>query len=148
MFCNRLNGKSQLKLKGRKFMTKDSQLDVTRRNFLYGIGTAGAAMGVFGMGNPAEAGQLFAKGDDVPRDAEGNIKAYYTIKEVYPRKGKVLGTLRYGEEFFYDMPNNSAVVLELEPAPSKTQTSQSIEGNQQKQVQIIPAFSSIKSKNP
>jgi hypothetical protein len=79
---------------------------------------------------------------------EENPKAYYTIKEVYPRKGKVLATVRYGEEFFYDMPKDYAVILALEPAPNASKSSQSIANDQQKQVQIIPAFSSIKPKNP
>jgi hypothetical protein len=79
---------------------------------------------------------------------EENPKAYYTIKEVYPRKGKVLATVRYGEEFFYDMPKDYAVILALEPAPNSSKSSQSIANDQQKQVQIIPAFSSIKPKNP
>jgi len=74
--------------------------------------------------------------------------AIYQVKEIYPRQGKVLATVRYGEKFLYDMPNKAAVILELGPAPSESKTFQSITGDQQKQVQIVPAFSSIKSKNP
>ena len=53
-------------------MTIDSQFDVTRRNFLHGLGTAGTAMGLFGMTKLAEAGQTMVKDNDVPRDADGN----------------------------------------------------------------------------
>ncbi|MHC4913238.1 MAG: LamG domain-containing protein, partial [Planctomycetota bacterium] len=74
---------------------------------------------------------------------EENPDAVYQIKEIYPREGKVLATVRYGQEFLYDMPRDYAVILALEPAPSGSKTFQSIAGDQQKQVQIIPAFSSI-----
>ena len=73
---------------------------------------------------------------------EENPKAVYQIKEVYPNKGKVLATVRYGEDFLYDMPKNSAVVLEIEPAPSGSKPSPAMTGNPQKNVQIIRAFSS------
>lgn len=78
---------------------------------------------------------------------EENPDAIYQIKEIYPREGKVLANVRYGEKFLYDMPNEAAVILALEPAPSGSKIFQSITGDQEKQVQIIPAFSSIKSKN-
>lgn len=54
-------------------MTKKNQNDVTRRNFLYGIGAAGAGMGVFGMAKLAGADRVIAKGNDVPRDSDGNV---------------------------------------------------------------------------
>jgi len=44
------------------------------------------------------------------------------------------------------MPKNSAVVLALEPALDGTRTSQPIAGKQQKDVQLIHAFTSVKSK--
>jgi hypothetical protein len=66
----------------------------------------------------------------------------YQIKEIYPRERKVLATLRYGEEFLYDMPDDAAVILDLQPAPITSRTSQSID--HEKQVQIIPAFTSVK----
>jgi hypothetical protein len=55
---------------------------------------------------------------------EENPSAVYQIKEVYPREAAVLATHRYGEEFFYDMPNDSAVVLALEPAAGDAQPKQ------------------------
>jgi hypothetical protein len=79
---------------------------------------------------------------------EENPDAVYQIKEIYPREGKVLATVRYGETYFYDMPKNYAVILALEPAPKGSKTLQSIAGDLQEQVQIIPAFSSKQSKNP
>jgi hypothetical protein len=75
-----------------------------------------------------------------------NPDAVYQVKEIYPRQGKVLANVRYGQEFLYDMPNKAAVVLELGPALSGSNISQTID--QQKQVQIVPAFSSIESKKP
>jgi len=48
---------------------------------------------------------------------EENPDAIYQIKEIYSCEGKVLATVKYGEEFLYDLPTNSAVVLALEPAP-------------------------------
>lgn len=42
--------------------------------------------------------------------------AVYRITELYPRKGVELGFYRYGEEFLYDMPQDSAVLLSVEPA--------------------------------
>jgi hypothetical protein len=53
----------------------------------------------------------------------------------------VLATVLYGEEFLYDMPNNSAVVLALEPAPEGSKVSKTIAADQE--VQLVPAFSSI-----
>jgi len=70
----------------------------------------------------------------------------YQIKEIYPQEGKVHATVRYGDTFLFDMPSDPAVLFEIKPAPNESKTSQSITGNQQKQVQIIPAFLSIKSK--
>lgn len=72
---------------------------------------------------------------------EENPDALYQIKEVYPREGKVLATVRYGDELLYDMPKNSAVVLALEPAPKGSKVSQTIAADQE--VQLVPAFSSI-----
>ena len=72
----------------------------------------------------------------------------YQITELYPREGIVLGTLSYGEEFCYDMPNESAVVLELKPAAGKGRKPQSIAADQEKQVRIIPAFPSEADKLP
>ena len=38
------------------------------------------------------------------------------ITEVYPRENRPLGIHRYGQEFLYDLPANSAVILEVRPA--------------------------------
>ena len=78
---------------------------------------------------------------------EEDPEAIYQIKEIYPREGKVLATVRYGETFLYDMPKDYAVILALEPAPKGSKTFQSIAGDQEKQVQVIPAFTSIKSQD-
>ena len=72
---------------------------------------------------------------------EKNPDAVYQLKEVYPNKGKLLATLRYGDDFLYDMPKDSAVVLSLESAPKGSKVSQSIDPEEG--VQIIPAFSII-----
>ena len=55
------------------------------------------------------------------RTNEGGI---YEITEIYPKKGRVLGAYRYGDEFIYQMPNDSAVVLSLEPTESMPSTVQ------------------------
>ena len=77
---------------------------------------------------------------------EENPQAVYQIKEVYPNKGKVLATLRYGDQFLYDMAKDSAVVLSLEPAPAGSKLSQSVD--LAKLVQLVPAFSSIAPPKP
>ena len=79
---------------------------------------------------------------------EENLDAVYQIKEVYPNKGKILATLRYGENFLYDMPKDSAVVLELEPAPSGSDFPQVIPGDPKEGVQLIHAFSTIEAAKP
>jgi len=76
------------------------------------------------------------------------LRQTYLSDLTYQREGTVLANVRHGQEFLYDMPKDSAVVLELKPAASGSKTFQSIADDQQKQVQIIPAFSSIKTKNP
>lgn len=114
-------------------MTKDSQSDVTRRNFLYGIGTAGAAMGVFGMAKLTEAGRTIVKGNDVPRDAGGNpIPGFEKEKTsnsknrnewqpVSDRKIRVgiagYGLCKFGAQFFFqNHPNvEVAAVSDLDP---------------------------------
>jgi len=45
-----------------------------------------------------------------------NQKLRLRITEVYPRENRSLGIYRYGQEFVYDMPTNSAVILQLSPA--------------------------------
>jgi hypothetical protein len=74
---------------------------------------------------------------------EENPDAVYRIKEIYPNEGKELATLRYGDDFTYDMPRNAAVVLALEPAPKGSPISPSTAVNQEADVQVIPAFSTV-----
>ena len=66
--------------------------------------------------------------------------ALYQIKEVYPREGTDLGVYRYGEELSYDMPNESAVILSLEPAAGGSRPQRPPMGGQQEGVLVIPAF--------
>jgi len=75
---------------------------------------------------------------------EENPKALYQIKEVYPREGTDLGVYRYGEEFLYDMPKDSPVILALEPAASGSRPRRPALSGQQDQVLVVPAFSSVK----
>lgn len=42
--------------------------------------------------------------------------AVYQVTEIYPRKDVSLGRYRYGADFLYDMPKDSAVILSLTPA--------------------------------
>ena len=116
-------------------MTKDSQHDVTRRNFLYGIGTAGVAMGVFGMTKPAEAGRTIVKDNDVPRDADGNpIPGFEKEKTsnskngdewqpVSDRKIRVgiagYGLCKFGAQFFFQNHPNVEVTAVSDLAPAR-----------------------------
>jgi len=70
--------------------------------------------------------------------------ALYRIEEVYPREGTDLGVYRYGEEFLYDMPEGSAVILSLESAASGSRPRRPALSGQQDQVLVVPAFSSVK----
>ena len=44
-------------------------------------------------------------------------QSLYAVKEIYPRENVDLGIHRYGDEFAYDMPAQSAVILSIVPAP-------------------------------
>jgi hypothetical protein len=44
-------------------------------------------------------------------------EALYQIKEVYPQAGRDLGIYRYEDEFLYDMPADSAVIVSVEHNP-------------------------------
>ncbi|HUX17072.1 MAG TPA: LamG domain-containing protein, partial [Phycisphaerae bacterium] len=68
--------------------------------------------------------------------------ALYQIKEVYPREGIDLGVYRYGEKFLYDIPKDSAVVLELNPAkPGETSSGMAYDPNlPASRVQVVRAF--------
>ncbi len=73
---------------------------------------------------------------------EENPKALYQIKEIYPRDGIGLGIYKYGEEFLYDMPEDSAVILSLEPAPGGIQPARPAVNDQQGRMPVVAAFSS------
>ena len=73
---------------------------------------------------------------------EENTEALYHIKEIYPREGTDLGIYKYGEEFLYDMPTDSPVILVLEPAPKGSKSRRPTLENQEDQVLVLPAFSS------
>lgn len=49
---------------------------------------------------------------------ERNPDLLVKVTEVYPRENRVLGTYRYGQDFIYDQPKNSAAILNLTPAAS------------------------------
>ena len=74
---------------------------------------------------------------------EENPDAVYQLKEIYPREGRLLATVRYGDNFLYDMPKDSAVVISMEPVAEGSKVSQPIEPEEG--VQIIPAFSSLET---
>jgi len=67
-------------------------------------------------------------------------EALYRIKELYPRAGRDLGIYRYGEEFLYDMPVDSAVIISLEPAANGSKPQRPALADQQRQVLVVPAF--------
>jgi len=122
-------------MKGREITVKDSRIDVTRRNFLCGIGTASAVMGAFGMGNLAEAGQLFTKGDDMPRDADGNIIPGFEKRKTYKSKSRKqwqpfstrkvrvgiagYGLCHFGAKFFFQNHPNVEVVAATDLDPGR-----------------------------
>ncbi|MCF7954473.1 MAG: Gfo/Idh/MocA family oxidoreductase [Phycisphaerae bacterium] len=101
----------------------------TRRDFICGLGTASAAMGALGIG----ASELFAKADDLPRDAKGNIIAGFEKQNAKTsksdkwqpfstRKVRVgiagFGLCQFGAQFFYQNHPNVQVVAatDLDPA--------------------------------
>jgi len=69
-----------------------------------------------------------------------NKDALYQVTEIYLREKVELGVYRYGEEFLYDMPKRSAVILAVEPAPRGSQ----LRGAEMKplasQQIVVPAF--------
>jgi hypothetical protein len=79
---------------------------------------------------------------------EENPDAVYQIKEIYPRDGEVVATVRYGETFLYDMPNESAVLFEIEPAPKGSNVFQPVTGEAEEGRQILSAFTSAEPADP
>lgn len=67
--------------------------------------------------------------------------AIYQITEIYPHDGIDLGRYRYGEEFLYDMPKDSAVILSLAPAAPGRQLQHPTMSNLEGQVIVVRAFS-------
>jgi hypothetical protein len=78
---------------------------------------------------------------------EENPEALYQIKEVYPCEGTDLGVYKYGEDFLYDMPKDSAVIISLEPAAKGSESRRPALQDQLKPV-VIPAFTSIAPAKP
>jgi hypothetical protein len=74
---------------------------------------------------------------------EENREALYQLKEVYPHEGTDLGVYKYGEDFLYDMPQDSPVILALEPAVSGSRPRRPLLPEMD-QVLVVPAFSSTK----
>jgi hypothetical protein len=114
-------------------MSEHGKFDVTRRNFLHGLGTASAAMGIFGMVRPSEVIGVPLPDDDVPRDADGNVipgfehettsnsESRGQWRAVSQRKIRVgiagYGLCQFGAKFFFqDHPNvEVAAVTDLDP---------------------------------
>ena len=102
----------------------------TRRDFISALGTAGAAMGALGIGGS----ELFAKGDDLPRDAKGNIIAGFekqntktnTSGKWQPFSSKKVrvgiagyGLCKFGAAFFYQNHPNVEVVAATDLDPGR-----------------------------
>ena len=71
--------------------------------------------------------------------------ALYQLKEIYPREGADLGVYRYGDEFQYDMPVGSAVIIALEPAVVGAKTQRPVSSALQRELPVVPAFTSVNS---
>lgn len=66
--------------------------------------------------------------------------ALYRVTEIFPQEGRVIGTYRYGDDFAFDMPMDSPVVLSLEPAPAGAKPEQNVPLAEAAQVEIVKAF--------
>jgi len=99
--------------------------EVTRRNFLYTFGSAGAAAGMFSFANQAQALGASAKVDDLPTDADGNIIAGFDKQNTQTgksdkwqpfsdRKVRVgiagFGLCQFGAQFFFQNHPNVEVI--------------------------------------
>jgi hypothetical protein len=69
-----------------------------------------------------------------------NPDAIYQIPEVYPHAGADRGRWRYGAEFFYTMPADSAVILSLEPAPTDQASLPVAVGKPDSGAMVVKAF--------
>jgi hypothetical protein len=71
-----------------------------------------------------------------------NPAAVYQITEVYPQEGADRGRWRYGQEFSYDMPQDSAVILSLKPVTAGQPSQPTIVGKRDGETIVVKAFSS------
>jgi len=55
-----------------------------------------------------------------------NPGARYKITEIYPQENRLLGIYGYGEEFHYNIPVDSAVILSVEPARTSEQAPKAV----------------------
>jgi hypothetical protein len=76
-----------------------------------------------------------------------NTGSRFKLTEVYPREGCVLGIYRYGEEFLYDMPRDSAVILSLQPVKANEKVERVAASTPADDVVLVKAFSRI-APNP
>jgi len=65
----------------------------------------------------------------------------YQITEVYPRERADWGRYRYGEEFLYDMPKDSAVILSLQPTRVGEKAEHAALSAPAENVVVVKAFS-------
>lgn len=70
-----------------------------------------------------------------------NAGAVFRLTELYPQADRSLGTWAYDAEFRYDMPRDSAVVIEIEPAPRDAAVQSAVWGTLEAGVELVPAFS-------
>ena len=71
---------------------------------------------------------------------EERSKRFFSITEIYPRNGSPLGVYRYGEEFSYDIPAGSAVVLSVLPAPAGSTPCRQLETGAPDTATVVRAF--------
>ncbi|MCE9548697.1 MAG: LamG domain-containing protein [Planctomycetia bacterium] len=70
-----------------------------------------------------------------------NPAAIFQVTEVYPHAGVERGRYRYGDEFLYDMPHDSAVILSVTPAAAGVQIQHTAEKTPDDKVTVVTAFS-------
>ena len=70
--------------------------------------------------------------------------AIYQITEVHPNAGADRGTFRYGEDFLYDMPKDSAAILSIAPITTD-QKPQSAPLKADSEVVVVKAFTSAEN---
>jgi len=102
-------------------MENQNKSELSRRHFIQGVG-AGAAMGTLGIGGS----DLFAKGNDLPRDVEkqntktgkSDIWQPFSIRKV--RVGIAgFGLCQFGAKFFYQNHPNVEVVAATDLDPGR-----------------------------